>query len=906
MQDTEKEDLIKEISNVIQSLKSMKVKLQKNKNWDMCSKIIDSSVIFEQLLKLLQERTLQIEEERTVLSNVLKLVKECKTFCKKYGQKKPQMLDFLKLDSIMDPDNKTSKFYDIEKELNLYAAIFKISIINECNVKTPETFSGTNNADNIGNGSESVPSPGIIEEINDFITIVNEVFEAGNDSMITSSDFENKARMIMSNGSQLLMLNEEIKENEIELNNIPKEIDDMSPMVKANELSKKRINGGFIPDPIRCLDVNEIDSNLEKLIGEGSFGKASLEQMLIYKGLIIMELAICTLDDLIYSKEKAEPIFKLCGNDLNGDFGPNWKVSILKDVTLALKYAHDFVVIHRDIKPSNILLVRAPEHDKFRIFPIVAKLSDFGLATASSAYGSIASSSSGINHNQFTIGTISYMAPECFDTPPIYSTAGDVYSWGIIANELFSGKKPWNIQGKVGFVAHAEIVVKVFNSERPMPFVADDPIGKQLLELIGNNNNGCLHQDRFHRPTSADLLMNIMSITKTTPENHATESKIPIVTKILLQEMEKQQKLVPTNPSISSNIAKMRSIQRAISLRDPVVCSQHEQKNGSDNSTFQINSIQINQQKMCRNFNGHSDSVYRVIQLQDGRLCSSSYDKSLRIWNLSGTCEQILKDHKYCVTCCVELRNGIICSGSEDKKLKIWDVLTESCIMTLDNNSSIQDLIRLKNGTVCCSSTDDGSVKVWDTTLGSYEKLPFIHRRDVNGLMRIAIIELSDNRLCTFDNIIMTLDNNSSIQDLIRLKNGTVCCSSTDDGSVKVWDTTLGSYEKLPFIHRRDVNGLMRIAIIELSDNRLCTFDNIIRIWKIVDGLFALVPDQTIDNESNCKSCSIIQLADGSLCATCDQGIKIWKYLEGSVNIYDHRNPIFVSLPCQVIAHLSR
>ena len=101
-------------------------------------------------------------------------------------------------------------------------------------------------------------------------------------------------------------------------------------------------------------------------------------------------------------------------------------IKFLLPVLSALSAAHKIGIVHRDIKPENILISK-----EGRI-----KIADFGLAKGPLIGGTLTAESSVI------LGSVSYLSPEQVQRG-VADSRSDIYSFGITAFEIFTGKKPF-------------------------------------------------------------------------------------------------------------------------------------------------------------------------------------------------------------------------------------------------------------------------------------------------------------------------------------------------------------------------------------------------------------------------------------------------------------------------------
>jgi serine/threonine-protein kinase len=110
-------------------------------------------------------------------------------------------------------------------------------------------------------------------------------------------------------------------------------------------------------------------------------------------------------------------------HERTGDFARRLRIAL--QVARAIAHIHSKKIVHRDIKPENIHLDKIGR----------AKLMDFGIAKSEGTQ---------LTRTGFTLGTPFYMSPEQVLGQEVTGQA-DVYSFGVLMYELFTGMKP--VQG---------------------------------------------------------------------------------------------------------------------------------------------------------------------------------------------------------------------------------------------------------------------------------------------------------------------------------------------------------------------------------------------------------------------------------------------------------------------------
>ena len=109
-------------------------------------------------------------------------------------------------------------------------------------------------------------------------------------------------------------------------------------------------------------------------------------------------------------------------------------LTLLHQVLQGMKAAHAHGLVHRDIKPSNILLSETGE----------VRIADFGIAKEPDTQISV---------SRVAMGSRNYMAPEQRESAKHVDGRADIYSIGVLAYRMLTGKLP------AGRYADPEVVV---------------------------------------------------------------------------------------------------------------------------------------------------------------------------------------------------------------------------------------------------------------------------------------------------------------------------------------------------------------------------------------------------------------------------------------------------------------
>ena len=232
--------------------------------------------------------------------------------------------------------------------------------------------------------------------------------------------------------------------------------------------------------------------------------------------MLIMELAECSLFDLLYNMKDDEIIISS-------------RYHIIAGITSGINYIHNQNIMHRDLKSHNILVkyLNNFHRDNF-------KLTDFG-----SAFNSDANSQSLMGTRSSNKGTLAWMASEqLFSDDFKYCKNTDIYSLGIVFYEILNRQIPFSKDGKM--LSEAQIYKTLSSGIRPydyQPLLNENQFDNKVITLM----KSCCHTQPNLRPKAQEAQEVMNTVCNNYPlnmENNSNDNNHVVNERILQLEAQ--------------------------------------------------------------------------------------------------------------------------------------------------------------------------------------------------------------------------------------------------------------------------------------------------------------------------------------------------------------------------------
>lgn len=237
---------------------------------------------------------------------------------------------------------------------------------------------------------------------------------------------------------------------------------------------------------VRAYDPNgrEIAIKIVELDTEGELAETINEMSLLQK---LRSRFITQLYDAIVDGTTLWLCMEFCAGGsihsllrVNKRFTEDSSTYVLKSVFKALEYTHSEGIIHRDIKSGNILVAD----------DCTVKLADFGVSAQLTA---------SVPARQTTLGMPYWMAPEVICNN-LYGPAVDIWSMGIVAIELVTGRVPHQE------LESRQALMKIVECDPPYLSRWIKGRNELLSTVYVETVRQCLIKDRNRRITAHEIL----------------------------------------------------------------------------------------------------------------------------------------------------------------------------------------------------------------------------------------------------------------------------------------------------------------------------------------------------------------------------------------------------------------
>ncbi|KAK9820412.1 hypothetical protein WJX72_010037 [[Myrmecia] bisecta] len=176
------------------------------------------------------------------------------------------------------------------------------------------------------------------------------------------------------------------------------------------------------------------------------------------------------------------------------------RLLVAMDAAKGMEYLHSKRIVHFDLKSANLLL-------GYRDRRAICKVADFGLSKQKRE-----TYVSGVSSQR---GTLPWIAPEIIKTPNAVTEKVDVYSFGIVLYELWTGKEPYE-----GLNYHALLHQMTTSAVAVRPTIPGTPEweGEPLPELAEGYRNlmeRCWAESPHARPSFAEIVQELKAMANT-------------------------------------------------------------------------------------------------------------------------------------------------------------------------------------------------------------------------------------------------------------------------------------------------------------------------------------------------------------------------------------------------------
>jgi WD40 repeat protein len=238
--------------------------------------------------------------------------------------------------------------------------------------------------------------------------------------------------------------------------------------------------------------------------------------------------------------------------------------------------------------------------------------------------------------------------------------------------------------------------------------------------------------------------------------------------------------------------------------------------------------------ELIQNSKVHKNDITCIIKVDEHIIATSSWDKTVKIIDLSSDSITTLTGHERFVNHLAKINLSTIASASCDNTIKIWKY--DSCVKTITEHSdSVNALLVINN--CLLSGSSDKTIRAWECNNGYICKYTINLIESVNTmalLMGDLFASGGNEKVVAVYNVISgqvinkLTGHSGEISSLSYYNNQ--LCSGDSLGFVKTWSLVTGSNRNT---FRAHATAIVSICYQDTDDILTCTWDSNIKKWDL-------------------------------------------------------------------------
>ena len=251
----------------------------------------------------------------------------------------------------------------------------------------------------------------------------------------------------------------------------------------------------------------------------------------------------------------------------------------------------------------------------------------------------------------------------------------------------------------------------------------------------------------------------------------------------------------------------------------------------------------------------HSSCIDSFTQLNDGRIITCSSDKTMKVIKLIGEdkyqIEQTLEGHTNEVFKIIEIKEYELISISKDKTMKKWTLNKENkfeCIKTINfqNSESICNIIKLNENEFVTSSKNDKCIKFWNSN--NYSNIATINNIETYYGFKLMCL-LEDDILCIGGNnskgfYLIKISTHQLMKNILGPKtiycinqclDGLFLCSIVDENeNYSLVKYKFEEQNLIKVVEKQNAHDQLIYSCIELNDGIIASGgkDSLLKLWE--------------------------------------------------------------------------